>query len=248
MARLDKIHDAVRNALIKDGWEITDDPYTIRYEEMTLQADLAAERAIAAERAGRKIVVEIKSFIGHSRTQDFKLALGQYNLYLGLLEITAPERKLYLAIDHITYAKYFRPKAIEVIAERFQLALLVVNVKMEEIVAWIKIVKYRQLLKQILFKHLELVNRQPWPGVESELVIDEARDNYIWIKIGWSGDERIDGITFCARIRNGKFWIEEDWTEDGIATDLVAAGVPKEDIVLAFQEPEMRAYTEFAAA
>jgi hypothetical protein len=57
MARLDKIHNAVKNALVKDGWDITDDPYTIRYEEMTLQADLAAERTIAAERAGRKIVV-----------------------------------------------------------------------------------------------------------------------------------------------------------------------------------------------
>ncbi|MGH9833962.1 MAG: XisH family protein [Blastocatellia bacterium] len=138
MARLDKIHNAVKNALVKDGWKITHDPYIIEYEEITLQADLAAERTFAAERAGRKIVVEVKSFIGHSRTQDFKLALGQYNLYLGLLELTAPERKLYLAIDHHTYAKYFRQKAIEAIAERFQLALLVVNVKKEEIVSWIR--------------------------------------------------------------------------------------------------------------
>ncbi len=138
MARLDKIPNAVKNALIKDGWDITDDPYTIRYEEMTLQADLAAERVIAAERAGRKIVVEIKSFIGHSRTQDFKLALGQYNLYLGLLELTEPDRKLYLAIGDRIYAKYFRQKAVQAIAERFQLALLVVNLETEEIVQWIR--------------------------------------------------------------------------------------------------------------
>ena len=45
-----------------------------------------------------------------------------------------------------------------------------------------------------------------------------------------------------------KFWIEEDWTEDGIAADLVRAGVPKEDIVLAFHEPGMGQYTDFAAA
>lgn len=117
----------------------------------------------------------------------------------------------------------------------------------EEIVAWIKIVKYRQLLKQILSRHLELVNRQPRPGVDSELVIDEERDTppaQAMLGRRW----RIDGITFCARIRDGKFWIEEHWTEDGIATELVAAGVPKEDIVLAFHEPELRAYTEFAAA
>ena len=53
-------------------------------------------------------------------------------------------------------------------------------------------------------------------------------------------------MTVYVRIRDGKFWIEEDWTEDGIATDLVRAGVPKEDIVLAFHDPQMRQYTEFA--
>ncbi len=42
--------------------------------------------------------------------------------------------------------------------------------------------------------------------------------------------------------------IEEDWTEGGIATDLLEAGVPKEDIVLAFHPPKMRPYTEFAVA
>lgn len=70
----------------------------------------------------------------------------------------------------------------------------------------------------------------------------------MWINVGWTKDEeRIDGITFFARIRNGKFLIEEDWTEDGIATELVAAGVPKEDIVLAFHEPELQAYLDIAA-
>ena len=55
-------------------------------------------------------------------------------------------------------------------------------------------------------------------------------------------------MTVYVRIRDGKFWIEEDWTEDGIATDLVRAGVPKEDIVLAFHEPKLRQYTDFAVA
>ena len=138
MAKLDTIHDTVKNALIKDGWTITDDPYIIEYEEITLYADLAAERVIAAEREGRKIVVEIKSFISPSRTQDFKLALGQYNLSLGLLEVTAPDRKLYLAVSDHTYSNYFRQKAVQMIAERYQLALLVVNLEREEVVTWIR--------------------------------------------------------------------------------------------------------------
>ena len=57
----DIIHDAVKNALIKDGWTITADPYVIAYEDVTLFADLGVERPLAAERAGRKIVVEVKA-------------------------------------------------------------------------------------------------------------------------------------------------------------------------------------------
>ncbi len=53
-------------------------------------------------------------------------------------------------------------------------------------------------------------------------------------------------MTVYIRLRDGKLWIEEDWTEDGIATDFVAAGIPKEDIVLAFHEPTMRQYIDFA--
>lgn len=35
------------------------------------------------------------------------------------------------------------------------------------------------------------------------------------------------GMTVYVRIREGKFWVEKDWTEDGIAGDLVREGVPK---------------------
>jgi hypothetical protein len=43
-------------------------------------------------------------------------------------------------------------------------------------------------------------------------------------------------------------YIEEDWTEEGIATELLREGVPKEDIVLAFYDPETRKLTEFPVA
>jgi hypothetical protein len=33
MPRKDRIHQAVRNALVKDGWTVTDDPFRIAYEE-----------------------------------------------------------------------------------------------------------------------------------------------------------------------------------------------------------------------
>lgn len=138
MARLDIIHHAVKNALVKDGWLITDDPYIIEYEEVTLYADLGAERMLAAEKVGSRIVVEVKSFLHSSRIQDLKLALGQYNLYLSYLEVTAPDRKLYLAIADKIYVNFFVQKAIQLVIERFQLSLLVVNVDREEVVEWIR--------------------------------------------------------------------------------------------------------------
>lgn len=95
---------------------------------------------------------------------------------------------------------------------------------------------------------MELSNRPPNPDIETFLIVDEAKAHYIWMNLGWQNGERITGITVYVRIRDGKFWIEEDWTENGIASDLMLAGVPREDIVLAFHEPKIRQYTDFPVA
>ena len=97
MPRRDIIHQAVKNALVKDGWTITDDPYLLEYGEEVLFVDLAAERLLAAERGSERIAVEVKSFVGRSPLNDLQGALGQYALYLSVLEIIDPQRKLYLA-------------------------------------------------------------------------------------------------------------------------------------------------------
>ncbi|WP_293037074.1 MULTISPECIES: element excision factor XisH family protein [unclassified Moorena] len=86
MPKLDIIHNAVKNALIKDGWIITDDPYIIEYRKTKLYADLGAERPIAVQRNEQKLVVEVKSFVGTSKLQDLKEALGQYDIYRYLLD------------------------------------------------------------------------------------------------------------------------------------------------------------------
>jgi hypothetical protein len=111
-----------------------------------------------------------------------------------------------------------------------------------------KLTEYPKLIKHILTEYVELSNRHPNPDIETFLIVDEAKAHYIWMNLGWQNGERVTGMTVYVRIRDGKFWIEEDWTEDGIATDLVRVGVPREDIVLAFHEPKMRQYTDFAVA
>ncbi len=67
-------------------------------------------------------------------------------------------------------------------------------------------------------------------------------------RTGWWKDERIHATALYVRLYNDKIWIEEDMTEDGLATDLLAENVSHQDIVLAFRHPDMRPYTDFAVA
>ncbi|EAZ93370.1 XisI protein-like [Crocosphaera chwakensis CCY0110] len=70
----------------------------------------------------------------------------------------------------------------------------------------------------------------------------------MWMSIAWVNHKRINNTHVHIRIKNNKIYIEEDWTEEGIATELLREGIPKEDIVLAFYDPETRKHTDFAIA
>lgn len=137
MPAKDIYHDAVKSALIKDGWTITADPYKIKYKDAELFADLSAEKPIAAEQNGRKIVVEIKSFLSPSPMRDFELALGQYILYRNLINLTEPEYTIYLAIKESTYENFFIRDSITEIVQLNQILMIVVNIEKEEILQWI---------------------------------------------------------------------------------------------------------------
>ena len=137
MAAKDSIHDAVKNALVKDGWQITDDPFTIQYKKVSLLIDLAAERTFAAERNGVKIAVEVKSFLNPSLLNDLKEAVGQYEIYLSYLEIIEPDRKLYVAINQKAYKALTSLEGLEVVLQKHRIPLIVVNVETLEIVQWI---------------------------------------------------------------------------------------------------------------
>ncbi|WNZ22775.1 fatty-acid synthase [Leptolyngbya sp. NK1-12] len=137
MPKLDIIHNAVKNALIKDGWLITDDPYVIRYQRTVLYADLGAERPIAVERNGQKLVVEVKSFIGTSKIKDLKEVLGQYDIYRYLIEETAPDRKLYIAVSKVAYNTFLTQDVTQFILNKHQLPIIVVDIETEEVLQWI---------------------------------------------------------------------------------------------------------------
>jgi hypothetical protein len=77
----DVVHNLVKNALIKDGWKITHDPFLIGYGNRKVYADLGAEKLVAAEKGQEKIVIEIKSFLGVSLITELERALGQFMMY-----------------------------------------------------------------------------------------------------------------------------------------------------------------------
>lgn len=111
-----------------------------------------------------------------------------------------------------------------------------------------KLNHYRNLIKQVLAPYVEVSRQQARPGVEELFLTDDEHGHYLWLSLGWFKGERLNSPIVYLRLKDGKIWLEEDWTDLGIADQLLEAGVPKEDIVLALHAPELRQYTEFAAA
>lgn len=137
MPQYDFYHNKVKKALIKDGWTITDDPFTIQYKGLRLYADLGAEKLLAAKKKDEKIVIEIKVFNSPSLITELEKTLGQYNIYLSLLKRVNPERKLYLAIAEDVYEDFFQKPAIRDILSDYFLNYLIFNPDKEVIVRWI---------------------------------------------------------------------------------------------------------------
>ena len=137
MPAKDIYHDAVKNALIKDGWKITDDPLILSIGKKDLFIDLGAEKLIAAEKDQQKIAVEIKSFLGNSQVNDLENALGQYILYYEVLLAKQDERVLYLAIKESAYQEIFEEPIGKILINRKIIILLVFEPRKESILQWI---------------------------------------------------------------------------------------------------------------
>lgn len=137
MPARDKFHNIVRNAIIKDGWTITDDPLTLKFGETELYIDLGAEKVIAAEKEGKKIAVEIKSFLGKSIIAETQDAIGQFIMYREVLHDYEADRTLFLAISDDVIENDFTEALKELLLERLKIKVLVFNIETEEIIKWL---------------------------------------------------------------------------------------------------------------
>ncbi len=103
---------------------------------------------------------------------------------------------------------------------------------------------YRSLIQHILSEYAKIPYSQD--GIQTLTVFDLQADHYLLLLIGREGAKRVHGCLVHLDIIQGKIWIQRDGTEEGIATALLDAGVPKDRIVLGFRSPAMRKHTEFA--
>jgi XisH protein len=137
MSRKDRFHQAVKNALEKDGWTITHDPLPLKIGTIRLQVDLGAEKLIAAQKNNQKIAVEIKSFLRASKITDFYQAFGQFLPYKVALQKLESDRTIYLAVPDSVYQELFGEILIQDILEQYPVKLIVYNPDKEEIQLWI---------------------------------------------------------------------------------------------------------------
>ncbi len=137
MSAKDLYHDTVKRALIRNGWNITHDPLVLKWGSKDLFVDIGAERLLAAEKAGEKIAVEVKSFVSPSEVDDLKNAVGQFILYHDILSRVEPERILYLAIREAVFIDVFEEPIGSILLENERIRLIIFNPDTEEVVKWI---------------------------------------------------------------------------------------------------------------
>lgn len=138
MSCRDTYHDIVKKALEADGWTITHDPYIVVYDRQKLYIDLGAEAPIGAEKMGRRIAVEVKSFLGKSEITELERAIGQYILYRVLVRRVEADRLLYLALPVEAFNSILDVVEGRELLSGEQIRVLVFDVNQETITKWIE--------------------------------------------------------------------------------------------------------------
>ena len=109
-----------------------------------------------------------------------------------------------------------------------------------------KLASYRQIIRTVLLPYTKITYANV--PVRNIAVFDDEHGQYLIMSDGWDGVRHLHGCLIHIEIIGNRLWVQRDGTEDGITDELVAAGIPKQDIVLGFQEPAVRKYTGYGVA
>lgn len=107
--------------------------------------------------------------------------------------------------------------------------------------------RYKSIIKSVLQNHADYRASLP-DDYTSQVIFDDERGQYLVLDMGWHGDPYLHATPIHLSLVSHKVWVRYDDTEEGVATDLMAADVAKEDIVLGFRHPKIRQHTGFAVA
>jgi hypothetical protein len=127
----------MKRALIKDGWIVTHEQMHLKWGAKDMYVDLGAEKFMTAEKDGRKIGVEVKSFIGHSEMSELEKAVGQYIVYHDVLKEIEPDRELYLAVTEEIFTDLFEEPIGTLLLNKERFRLIVFEPSKEVILKWI---------------------------------------------------------------------------------------------------------------
>ncbi|MGL5063876.1 MAG: XisI protein [Microcoleus sp.] len=109
-----------------------------------------------------------------------------------------------------------------------------------------KINQYRQIVQEILIAHGQI--KPAYGEIKMGVLFDIDRDRYQVLRAGWLQKKRVYGVLIHIDLREEKLWVQYDGTEVGVANELIEAGIPKTDIVLAYHSPFIRQYDGFAVS
>src|SRR5438270_11335794 len=103
--------------------------------------------------------------------------------------------------------------------------------------------RYREIVRRLIEEYSSY--KPAYGDIRTEAVVDREHDHYEVMQVGWDKHRRVHGSIIHIDIRDGKVWIEHNGTDKRIGEELVAAGIPRQDIVLGFQPPDLRPHTEY---
>ena len=103
--------------------------------------------------------------------------------------------------------------------------------------------RYREIVRHLIEEYASY--KPAYGDIRTEAVVDRDHDHYEVMQVGWQGDRRVHGSIIHIDIRDGKVWLEYNGTDARLGEELVAAGIPRSDIVLGFQPVEMRLLSSY---
>lgn len=111
-----------------------------------------------------------------------------------------------------------------------------------------KLKLHQTVIRKVLTDYATFLESSPDLNYKVAMLFDDEHGQYAVRRLGSWEKKRFRYTDIHISLSNGRIWIEEDMTEDGIATALLEQGIPKSDIVLGFQPPYVREQMEFAVA